>query len=181
MNTVSPTSSTGTVVSPASTDTTIFDDFDLVEAEDVPEVVLSRSPTSVPYPGAFSDFHGFPSNPVCVYRTGDEWLAPRGPEAQCILREARPICNHPIQDVWPTLGKRIYEFLDSLGVEWSTIDPVRFAEEGGEADPLHLWIGIVPQSLSLEDAKAAAVGCKEILADAQFPDVEIAFGESMAT
>lgn len=125
------------------------------------------------------DFYGLPSNPVCIYRTGDEWHVPKGPQAQRLLREARPICKHPIQDVWPTLGKEIYEFLDSLEVKWSTIDPVRFAEKGGEVGPLHLWIGVKPKSLSFKDAKTAAIGCKGILANAQFPDIEIAFWESI--
>jgi hypothetical protein len=83
--------------------------------------------------------------------------------------------------VWFTLGKQIYEFLDSKEVKWSTIDPVRFAEVGKEAGPLHLWVGVVPKFLSFEDAKAAADGCKNILADANFPDVEIAFRESTFT
>lgn len=130
------------------------------------------------YPGAFTDFHGLPSNPICVYRTGDEWPIPTGFEAQPVLREARPICIHPIQKVWYELGTQIYEYLDSLEVKWSTIDPVRFAEKGKDSGPLHLWIGVAPRSLSLEDAKDAATGCKKILADAGLPDVEIAFRES---
>jgi hypothetical protein len=75
----------------------------------------------------------------------------------------------------------VYKYLDSLEVSWTSIDPVRFAEEGGEAGPLHLWVGVNPRSLSLEVAKAAAIGCKEILAAAQFPDIEIAFRESVFT
>lgn len=131
------------------------------------------------YPGAFTEFYGFPSNPISVYRTGDAWPVPKGPQAQRVPREPRPICNHPIQAVWHTVGVQVYKFLDSIEVKWSTIDPVRFAVEGGEAGPLYLWVGVGPKSLSLKDAKAAAVGCKRILADAQFPDVEIAFRESI--
>ncbi|KAH9035841.1 hypothetical protein EDB84DRAFT_1588082 [Lactarius hengduanensis] len=131
------------------------------------------------YPGAFTDFYGFPSNPISVYRTGDTWPVPKGPQAQRVPREPRPVCNHPIQAVWHTVGVQVYKFLDSIEVKWSTIDPVRFAEEGGKAGPLYLWVGVDPRSLSLEGAKAAAVGCKRILADAQFPDVEIAFRESV--
>ncbi|KAN0113531.1 hypothetical protein V8E52_007595 [Russula decolorans] len=56
----------------------------------------------------------------------------------------------------------------SRGFIWSTIDPSG-----------HLWIGVVPRSLSFEDAQAAAVGCKQILANADFPDIEIAFRESL--
>jgi hypothetical protein len=42
-------------------------------------------------------------------------------------------------------------------------------------------VGVNPRSLSLEVAKAAAVGCKKILAAAQFPDIEIASRESVFT
>ena len=133
------------------------------------------------YPGTFSDFYGLPSHPISVYRTGDEWRVQRPESWGVPPREARPVCNHPIRDVWRTLGEKVYKFLDSLEVQWSTIDPVRFAEEGEEAGPLYLWVGVNLRSLSLEAAKAAAVGCKEIIAAAQFPDVEIAFRESVFT
>lgn len=86
----------------------------IFETEDVPEDIPE-------YPGAFSDFRGLPSNPVCVYRTGHEWpqVVSTGPcdWSQSVLREARPICNHPIQKVWFTLGKQIYEYLDSKKVK----------------------------------------------------------------
>jgi hypothetical protein len=145
----------GSLVSPAT---------DFTKAKDAPENIPPQSLLiSDSYPGAFSDFYGFPSHPVCVYRTGDEWPVPKGPQAQRVPREVRPVCNHPIQAVWCTLGEQVYEFLDSLEVLWSTIDPVRFAEEEGEAGPLYLWVGVDPGSLSLEVAKAAAVGCKKIL------------------
>ena len=80
--------------------------------------------------------------------------------------------------MWSTLHIEVYEFLDSIEVNWSTIDPVRFAEEGKDPGPVYLWIGVEPQSLSLEDAKTAAFGCKRILAKADLPDIEIAFRES---
>jgi hypothetical protein len=148
---------------------------------------VSKYP-SQSYPGAVSDFYGLSSNPIWStdsvdsdgVGSGDEWL-PQGPEAQRVpvLRGARPVFNHPLQDVWPTLHIEVYEFLDTVGVIWSTIDPIRFAEEGKEAGPLYLWIGIVPKSLSFEDAQAAAIGCKKTLANANFSDIEIAFRESL--
>lgn len=143
----SPVPPTITLVSPT---TTAFDDLD--PAKDVSKGILSRS-----YPGAVSDFYGLPTNPICIYRTGDEWPVPQGPEAQRVPREARPVFNHPLRVVWPELHIEVYEFLDSIGVTWSTIDPVRFGEEGKkEASPVYLWIGVVPGSLSLEDAQAAS-------------------------
>jgi hypothetical protein len=131
------------------------------------------------YPGYFSDFHGLPSNPCCIYRTGPAWRVRQGPEAQPYLREARSVFDHPIREKWYELGVAVYQFLDSVNVSWSTIDPIRFAEVEGEPGPLHLWIGVNPGTLSLEDAKKAAEGCKRILAN--FPDVEVAFRESVYT
>ena len=144
---------------PISPTTTTFGDLDLTK--DVPKDILSQS-----YPGAVSDFYGLLTNPICIYQTGDKWTVPQGPEAQHVPREAQPVFNHPLQDVWPTLHIEVYEFLDSVGVNWSTIDPVCFAEEGKkEADPVHLWIGVVPRSLSFEDAQDAAAGCKQTSAN----------------
>ena len=95
-------------------------------------------------------------------------------------REARPVFDHPLQDVWSTLHIEVYEYLDSVGVKWSTIDPVCFGEEGkNEADTLYLWIGVIPGSLSFENTQVTANGCKHILHNAGFQDIEIAFREAL--
>ncbi|KAI0258406.1 hypothetical protein BC834DRAFT_926521 [Gloeopeniophorella convolvens] len=144
-----------------------------------PPLASMEESASCSYPGFFSNFRGLPSNPHCIYKTGPEWRVRQGPEAYTYLREARPIFNHPIQGKWYELGTAVYKYLDSVQVSWSTIDPVRFAEVGREPGPLHLWIGVKPGTLSLDQAKYAAKGCKDILAN--FPDVEIAFREFVYT
>jgi hypothetical protein len=61
--------------SPVFPNTTPVGDFHLTKTKD------SQSPlTSDSYSGAFSDFYGFPSHPISVYRTGDEWPVPKGPQ-----------------------------------------------------------------------------------------------------
>ncbi|KZP22711.1 hypothetical protein FIBSPDRAFT_471046 [Athelia psychrophila] len=167
---------TPTLVSPASTCSKL----DLDEgAQDIP---APQPRLSDPYPGAFTDFYGLPSNPRCVFKTGDAWPVRTGPEAQRILREARPVCDHPIQDRWLEIGQLIHEHLDSRDVQWSSIDPVCFAEAGKEdVSELHLWIGVLPGTLAFEAAKDAAEGCKDILAREGFPDVEVAFRVSVVT
>ena len=130
-----------------------------------------------------SDFYGFPSNPISIYHTGPAWPKSTSPEAQWwrMPIEARPICVHPIAHVWPKLGREIYQYFDSIKLKWTSIDPVRFAEPNQEPGPLFLWVGVIPSSLSYNDAKAAAAHCKQILAQSQLPDVEIAFRESVVT
>ncbi|KAH8989858.1 hypothetical protein EDB86DRAFT_2773052, partial [Lactarius hatsudake] len=74
---------------------------------------------------AHADYYGLPSNPVSVYHTGD--LCKRtGPDMQRVPKELRPICEHPIADMWRKLGQQIYQYLDSVNVKWMTIDPVHF-------------------------------------------------------
>lgn len=144
--------------------------------------ILPPSPLgSDSYPEAHSDYYGIPSNPVSIYHTGDPWPKPTGAEAQRVPKEARPICIHPIAPVWRKLGQEIYEYFDSVGLKWTSIDPVRFAEVGKEAGPLFLWVGVMPRTLSRKDAEDAAVRCKQILAESRIAGVEIAFRESVFT
>ena len=135
------------------------------------------------HPGAHSDFYGIPSNPISIYHTGD--LCPKliDPDAWRVSKETWPICKHPIASVWRELGRQVYEYFDSVAVKWTSIDPVRFAEVGrnAQAGPLFLWVGVMPGTLSHDDAEVAAVGCKDILAQSQITDVEIAFRESVFT
>ncbi|KAF7782999.1 hypothetical protein Agabi119p4_2375 [Agaricus bisporus var. burnettii] len=67
-----------------------------------------------------------------------------------------------------------------MDVNWSTIDPVRFAEkkESEGESPIYLWIGVLPGSLSFGRAQDAAVGCQKILRTAGFPDIEVSLRES---
>ena len=171
-----PVSPTTTLVSPPST----LNKPDLNEGlQDTP---APQSRLSDPYPGAFTDFYGLPSNPRCVFKPGNGWRVRTCPEAHRILQEARPVCDHPMQGHWLEIGQLIYEHLDSCDVKWSSIDPVRLAEAGEEeATILHLWIGVIPGTLASEAAKEAAKGCKDILAQEGFPDVEVAFRKSVVT
>ncbi|KIK73229.1 hypothetical protein PAXRUDRAFT_178966 [Paxillus rubicundulus Ve08.2h10] len=73
---------------------------------------------------------------------------PTGPEAQCILKEARPICKHLITDMWDKLGPQIPEYLDSVKVKWSTIDVTCFTKVEKDAGPVFIWVGVKPRSLS---------------------------------
>lgn len=154
--------------------TTAFADLDIWKG---PAGILPRLPVSE----AHSDFYGLPSNPTSIYHTGAPWPVPLAHWR--IPKETRPICNHPIAPMWPKLGERIYKYFDSVGLKWTSIDPIRFAEVqvGKEPGPLFLWVGVMPKTLSCDDAKDAAVRCKAILTEYDIKDVEIAFRESVVT
>ena len=128
------------------------------------------------------EFHcGMPSRPICIYHTGDPWPRSRGYEAYPVPKEAIPIFTHPIAPVWRELGRRIHEYFDSIYLKWTSIDFVRFSEVGKRIKPPFVWVGVLPKTLSREDAKNAAVRCKLMLAESHITNVEIAFRESVFT
>ena len=144
-------------------------------------VVSKKTLLSDNYPHAYSDF--YPSRAHCVYKSGPKWAVRSGPEAQGIEREARPVYAHPIGTAWLSIGTRIYECLDSAGVNWTSINPLAYAN-AGEAKPfcsLIISIGVKPKSLLYEAAVTASTVVNEILAGAGFPDIEVAFVESVVT
>lgn len=95
----------------------------------------------------------------------------------------RPIYGHPIADSWLKIGTDIYKLLDSRSVKWTSIDPVAFANAGEKTPfcPLLIWIGVRHKTLLFDDAVAAAKSIKDILSQAGFPDIEVAFRESEVT
>ncbi|KAG8729982.1 hypothetical protein FRC10_003259, partial [Ceratobasidium sp. 414] len=80
---------------------------------------------------------------------------------------------------WCDLGVAIYQFLDSINISWSAINPICFAEVEGEPSLLHFWFGVKPGTLLLEDTKKVVEGCKRILTN--FPDIKVTFRESVYT
>jgi hypothetical protein len=138
-------------------------------------------PSHLPIDESHSDFYGLPSNPTSIFHTGPAWKLPTGPQAQRIPKEARPVCDHAIAPIWHKLGKQIYQHFDSIDLMWTSIDPVCFAEVGGLPGPLFLWVGVMPKTLSRGDAEVAAGRCKNILAEYNITDVEVAFRESIFT
>jgi hypothetical protein len=165
----SPISPTETLVSPTASSFKLSTD----------DVVAARLTKN--YPNAYKDFYG--SGTPCVFKSGPDWHVRKGPQAQGIEREARPVYRHAIWPTWLSIGKRIHLDLDSIGVKWTSINPLAYAD-AGEAKPfcsLILSIGVKPYSLLYEDAVAAADVVKNILAEAGFPAIEVAFVESVVT
>ena len=86
------------------------------------------------YPNAYSDFYG--SGTTCVFKSGPDWSVRKGPQAQGIVREARPVYRHPIGRTWLSIGERIYHSPDSIGVKWTSINPLAYAD----ARPINLLV-----------------------------------------
>ena len=81
-----------------------------------PTITTSYTPDSraVSKAEAQSYYVGLHSEPTLVYRTGQPWFPPRGPEAQRRLKELREVFNHPITKVWNhDLGWKVVEVMDA--------------------------------------------------------------------
>ncbi|ODN88039.1 hypothetical protein L198_06778 [Cryptococcus wingfieldii CBS 7118] len=128
------------------------------------------------YPYAFSDFFG--SGTPCVYKTGPAWPIAR---EQKIVRAARPIYNHPIAPTWLETAWAIVAQLDLLQLNWNTVNPLAYANAGEAAliCDFVITIGVQPRSLAYPAAVAAAQAVVEILEAAGFPEIQVAFIESV--
>ncbi|KAG9012553.1 hypothetical protein FRB90_006610 [Tulasnella sp. 427] len=133
------------------------------------------------YANAYTDFYG--SGTPCIFKTGPAWHKREGLDARGIVREPRPIYRHAIGPTWLSIGKNIYQNLDSMDIQWTSINPLAYAN-AGEAKPFCSFvvvIGVKPYSLLYDAAVAAAEVVQKILADADFPNIDVAFVESVVT
>ncbi|KAK6343608.1 hypothetical protein TWF730_011199 [Orbilia blumenaviensis] len=133
------------------------------------------------YPNAYHDF--YPSRAPCVFKSGPGWLVNEG--SYRILREARQISStkYPLGSTWLSIGQSIYQRLDEMGIKWTSINPLAYANQG-EAKPFCsflLYITVTPDSLLYSDAVVAADAIQQILTDAGLSTAEVAFVESVLT
>src|SRR5260221_6209179 len=74
------------------------------------------------YKYTHTDFYG--SGTPCIIKTGPSWPIREGIQEQKFIRAARPIYNHCIRPTWLSIAWSIVAKLDSLQVEWNTINPL---------------------------------------------------------
>ncbi|KAH9016270.1 hypothetical protein EDB85DRAFT_1872602 [Lactarius pseudohatsudake] len=111
-----------------------------------------------------------PSKPV-VARTG--------PEANLKMRQLRIVGTHEITNVWEDLAPKVIAILDAKGVNFITMDVLRFGYEDEPSGNPVIWIGVTPNSVSYEVGIDAALQCKELLSENGLDDVEIEIHETV--
>lgn len=127
-------------------------------------------------------YSGLYSSHMLVYRTGTTpWTMPTGPKAYRQRKELRPVFHHKIDVVWEQLSPKVCQLLDSERLLWTSIDVVRFKVGEGPVGPVVLWIGVVPETLSSEDARISANGCLRLIQQFGIDDVEVEFRGSIYT
>lgn len=131
------------------------------------------------YENAYTDFHG--SGTPCIHKTGPAWPKHEGIEEQKLIRAARPINYHRIQPAWGNISWAIVAVLDKLQVDWNQVNPLAYANAGEAAlvCDFIITIGVRPGSLAYDAAVTAANAVDEILRAAGFPEIQVAFIESV--
>ncbi|KAI0648691.1 hypothetical protein C8Q79DRAFT_924166 [Trametes meyenii] len=140
------------------------------------EDVSDAERLSASYLNATYDFHGTPSGALCVYKNGDAWPVRTGPESQRIIREARPVYDHPIKAAW-----RICTLSMIRRSSGRQSTPSLSQRQGRRRSVLLLWIGVEPASILYEDANTVAEAVTFLLAEAGFKGIEIGFRCSAST
>jgi hypothetical protein len=163
---LSPLSTTEMLVSPTSFSfgkLSLSGDIENMAGDDV---VSKATRFTEKYPNAYSDLYG--SGTPCVYKSGPDWPVRKGPLAQGIVREPRPVHGHAIQPTWVSIGTRICDELESVGIMWTSVNPLAYANAGEPRPfcPLIICVGVNPGSLLYEAAVAGAAVVKNILTDA---------------
>ena len=128
-------------------------------------------------------YYGIYSRPPLVARSSyDRWIAPTGPEAYLASKEIKPAGLTALKGVWEkSLGRAMGEYLDSMGVQCSSLDPIRIGTVDEETPPLIIWVGVNPGSLTPEDGVKVAIQCKGMLDEYSFHDIHIEIRESQFT
>lgn len=141
-------------------------------------------PTSAPYPPSPVEaryyYYGLPSLPRLVARSStNAWVESSGPEAYLLPKESRPIGLHPLQENWEaTVGPAMIDYLESKGVRWTSLDPVRMGYAGESSFPAIIWMGVVPGSLPARDGIEVATHCKHILVTHGINDFHVEIRDS---
>jgi len=69
-------------------------------------------------------------------------------------------------------------YLDSKGVKWTSLDPIRMGYASESSPPVIVWIGVVPGSLTGEKGVEVATHCRGILSTHNV-DIHVEIRESM--
>ncbi|KAL4071585.1 hypothetical protein V8B97DRAFT_2042554 [Scleroderma yunnanense] len=126
-------------------------------------------------------YYGLPSRPRLVARSSTYiWLKPTGLEAYLCPKELSPLgYDHPLRAIWETtVGPAMVTYLDSQGVQWTSLDPVRIGFTGDLSPPAIVWMGVCPGSLSAEAGVEVATHCKGLLSAHGIDDIHIEIRES---
>ncbi|EJD02735.1 uncharacterized protein FOMMEDRAFT_28427 [Fomitiporia mediterranea MF3/22] len=121
-----------------------------------------------------------PSAPVLIARASATlWQEPTGLEAHQSDKELCPVGNHAIKEIWEdTLAFKIHDVLESMKVQWTSINVVRIGNAGDYFAPVVLSISVTSASLSGHDSLVVASKCRNVLVEHSITDVDVEIREA---
>jgi hypothetical protein len=125
-------------------------------------------------------YKGLPSQPPLIATTKPgPFEAPTGPEAYSILKELRELGDHPLASAWDHgLADRLRRGLNTMRVNWTSIEALRIAEVGESSSPAIIWIGVEFGALSFEEGSVVAVNCHTFIDSYGIHDYHVEIRES---
>ncbi|KAI6120202.1 hypothetical protein EV401DRAFT_1957052, partial [Pisolithus croceorrhizus] len=109
-------------------------------------------------------YKSLPSKPSLIATTKPgPFEVPTDPEAYSVPKELRPLGKHALASVWNHgLGDSLRDTLNTMGVNWTSMDVLRIVEDGESSSPAVVWIGVEFGSLSFEEGSAVAHKCRTL-------------------
>src|SRR5713101_5347039 len=98
-------------------------------------------------------YKGLPSNPPLIATTNPSPIgSPSGPEAYSVLKELKVLGNHPLASVWDSgLAAGLRRGLNTMCVNWTSIEALRIVEVGESSGLATIWIGVEFGALSFKE------------------------------
>lgn len=110
-------------------------------------------------------YKGLPSRPTLIATTNpNPYEEPSGPEAYTVLKELRPLGDHPLAGVWLGVSEDLRRGLNGMGVDWTSLDAFRIAKVGEQrCSTAIVWIGVRSNTLNFEEGSHVAFRCRKLI------------------
>jgi hypothetical protein len=125
-------------------------------------------------------YKGLPSEPRLIATTKPgPFENPTGPEAYSVLKELRELGDHPLANAWDHgLADRLRRSLNTMRVNWTSLDALRIVEVGESSGPAIVWIGVEFGALSFEEGSVVALECRTLIDGYGIHDYHVEIRES---
>ena len=125
-------------------------------------------------------YKGLPSKPPLIATTKPgPFEDPTGPEAYSVLKELRELGDHPLASAWDHgLVDRLCHGLNTMRVNWTSIEALRIVEVGESSGPAIVWIGVEFGALSFEEGSVVALNCRTFIDSYGVHDYHVEIRES---
>jgi hypothetical protein len=125
-------------------------------------------------------YKGLPSEPPLIATTKPgPFKDPTGPEAYSVLKELRELGDHPLASAWDHgLADCLRGGLNTMSVDWTSIEAIRIVQVGESSGPAIVWIGVEFGALSFEEGSVVALKCRTFIDNYGIHDYHVEIRQS---